>query len=91
MSAMPIISAVHQMLVIALTLVTPFLAAAVLTSFAVGLIQATTRINDLTLSFIPRFCSRAAGNLSLCAVGGQDVDGVHRAFRRRDAGNPRLT
>jgi flagellar biosynthetic protein FliQ len=43
------------MLIIALTLVTPFLAAAVLTSFAVGLIQATTRINDLTLSFIPRF------------------------------------
>ena len=55
MSATPIISAVHEMLVIALTLVTPFLAAAVLTSFAVGLIQATTRINDLTLSFIPRF------------------------------------
>ncbi|MGC2200778.1 MAG: flagellar biosynthetic protein FliQ [Stellaceae bacterium] len=54
---MPIISAVHQMLVIALTLVTPFLAAAVLTSFAVGLIQATTRINDLTLSFIPRFAA----------------------------------
>ncbi len=55
MSTTAIISAVREMLVVTLLLVTPFLSAAVLASFVVGLIQASTRINDLTLSFIPRF------------------------------------
>lgn len=43
------------MLMIALTLVTPFLLAAIVASLVVGLLQATTRMNDLTLSFVPRF------------------------------------
>jgi flagellar biosynthetic protein FliQ len=44
-------------LVVVLTLVTPFLFAALLSSIAVGLLQASTRINDMTLSFVPRFAA----------------------------------
>ncbi len=55
MSASAILSAVHGMLIMTLLLVSPFLLAAVLTSFVIGLLQASARINDLTLSFIPRF------------------------------------
>ena len=55
MSANAILGAVHEMLTIALLLVSPFLLAAVATSFVIGLFQASTRLNDLTLSFIPRF------------------------------------
>jgi flagellar biosynthesis protein FliQ len=55
MSADAILSAAHGMLVMTLLLATPFLAAAVLGSFIVGLLQAAARISDLTLSFIPRF------------------------------------
>jgi flagellar biosynthetic protein FliQ len=43
------------MLMVTLMLLTPFLLTAVLSSFVVGLFQASTRINDLTLSFVPRF------------------------------------
>jgi flagellar biosynthetic protein FliQ len=45
------------MLLVTLTLVTPFLLIAILSSFVVGLVQASTRINDLTLSFVPRFAA----------------------------------
>lgn len=55
MSTSAILLSVREMLIIVLTLVTPFLLAAVMSSFMVGLVQASTRINDLTLSFIPRF------------------------------------
>jgi flagellar biosynthesis protein FliQ len=55
MSATIILSAVREMLVAALLLMSPFLLAAVLTSFVIGLFQASTRTNDLTLSFVPRF------------------------------------
>jgi flagellar biosynthetic protein FliQ len=55
MSTSVILSAVHGMLVMTLLLATPFLLAAVISSFVVGLLQAASRINDLTLSFIPRF------------------------------------
>ena len=55
MSSDAILSAVHGMLVMTLTLAAPFLLAAVTTSFVVGLLQAATRISDLTLSFVPRF------------------------------------
>lgn len=50
-----ILVAARDMLMIALTLVSPFLLAAIVASLAVGLLQATTRMNDLTLSFVPRF------------------------------------
>ena len=43
------------MLMITLLLVSPFLLAAIAASLVVGLLQATTRMNDLTLSFVPRF------------------------------------
>jgi flagellar biosynthetic protein FliQ len=55
MSVSAIVAAVHGMLVMTLLIVSPFLLAAVLSSFVVGLLQAASRINDLTLSFIPRF------------------------------------
>jgi len=38
-----------------LILATPFLLAAVAASLAIGVFQAATRMNDLTLSFVPRF------------------------------------
>jgi flagellar biosynthesis protein FliQ len=50
-----IAAAAREMLLVTLLLVTPFLAATILTGFVVGLLQASTRINDLTLSFVPRF------------------------------------
>jgi flagellar biosynthesis protein FliQ len=57
MNSAAIIAAVREMLIIALMLVSPFLLAAVLASFVIGIVQACTRINDLTLSFIPRFAA----------------------------------
>jgi flagellar biosynthetic protein FliQ len=57
MSTTATISAVREMLIVALLLMTPFLSAAILASFVVGLIQASIRINDLTLSFVPRFAA----------------------------------
>jgi len=50
-----IISAAREMMTLTLTLATPFLIAAVVASLLVGLFQAGTRMNDLTLSFVPRF------------------------------------
>ena len=55
MNASAVISAAHEMLIVTFLLATPFLLAATLTSLVIGLLQAATRINDLTLSFIPRF------------------------------------
>jgi flagellar biosynthetic protein FliQ len=50
-----VVGAAREMMTIALLLASPFLAAAVLASLLVGLFQAATRMNDLTLSFVPRF------------------------------------
>lgn len=50
-----IVSAAREMMGFVLVLSTPFLAAAVVASLAIGLFQAATRMNDLTLSFVPRF------------------------------------
>jgi flagellar biosynthesis protein FliQ len=55
MSTAAVVSAVREMLIVTLMLVSPFLLAATLSSFVIGLFQAATRINDLTLSFVPRF------------------------------------
>jgi flagellar biosynthetic protein FliQ len=57
MSTAAIISAAREMLILTLTLLTPFLLTAVLSSFVMGLFQASTRISDLTLSFVPRFAA----------------------------------
>jgi flagellar biosynthetic protein FliQ len=57
MSVADIDAAARDMLMLTLLLVTPFLAAAVVTSFVVGVLQASTRINDLTLSFVPRLAA----------------------------------
>jgi flagellar biosynthesis protein FliQ len=54
---MIVMSAAREMLIVALTLATPFLLAAVVSSFVIGLLQAISRINDLTLSFVPRFAA----------------------------------
>lgn len=50
-----VVGAAREMLALALILVTPFLLGAVLASLLIGLFQAATRMNDLTLSFVPRF------------------------------------
>jgi len=50
-----VIAAARDMLVLGLLLVSPFLAAAIVATFLIGLFQAGTRINDVTLSFVPRF------------------------------------
>jgi flagellar biosynthesis protein FliQ len=52
-----VMAAAREMLVVVLTLVTPFLFAAFLSSMIIGLLQASTRINDMTLSFVPRFAA----------------------------------
>jgi flagellar biosynthesis protein FliQ len=56
-SVTDIAAAARDMLMLTLLLVTPFLAAAMLTSFAVGVVQSAMRINDLTLSFVPRLAA----------------------------------
>lgn len=55
MSATDVVTAAREMMGIVLLLVTPFLLAAVVASLAIGILQAATRMNDLTLSFAPRF------------------------------------
>lgn len=55
MSTLEIISAAREMMSLVLALATPFLLAAVVASLGIGLFQAATRMNDLTLSFVPRF------------------------------------
>jgi flagellar biosynthesis protein FliQ len=55
MSPEAVTAAARQMLVEVLGLATPLLLAAILAGVIVGLLQAATRINDLTLSFVPRF------------------------------------
>jgi flagellar biosynthesis protein FliQ len=54
-SAADVVAAGREMMTLALVLATPFLFAAVAASLLIGLLQATTRMNDLTLSFVPRF------------------------------------
>ena len=55
MSAIEIVTAAREMMMLVLVLATPFLLAAVAASLGIGLFQAATRMNDLTLSFVPRF------------------------------------
>ena len=55
MSTTMIMSATREMLIFVLVLATPFLLAAILSAIVIGLLQAGTRINDMTLSFVPRF------------------------------------
>jgi flagellar biosynthesis protein FliQ len=55
MNTTDVVLAAREMMSLTLTLATPFLAAAVVASLVVGLFQASTRMNDLTLSFVPRF------------------------------------
>jgi flagellar biosynthetic protein FliQ len=50
-----VIAAAREMMSFVLVLATPFLLAAVAASLAIGIFQAATRMNDLTLSFVPRF------------------------------------
>ncbi len=50
-----IVTAAREMMGFVLILSTPFLLAAVVASLGIGIFQAATRMNDLTLSFVPRF------------------------------------
>jgi flagellar biosynthetic protein FliQ len=55
MNAAAVVAAAREMMSVTLLLVSPFLLAAVVASLGIGLLQASTRMNDLTLSFVPRF------------------------------------
>ena len=55
MNTAEIITAAREMMGFVLILSTPFLLASVVASLAIGIFQAATRMNDLTLSFVPRF------------------------------------
>lgn len=55
MSPTEIVGTARETMILVLTLATPFLLAAVVASLAIGIFQAATRMNDLTLSFVPRF------------------------------------
>ena len=55
MNSGDVVTAAREMMGFVLVLSTPFLAAAVVASLAIGVFQAATRMNDLTLSFVPRF------------------------------------
>ena len=55
MNTTGVMASVREMLLVVLALGSPFLLTAILSSFVVGVFQAGTRINDLTLSFVPRF------------------------------------
>ena len=55
MTPVDVITAARLALMGALILVSPFLLAALVASLLMGLIQASTRMTDLTLSFVPRF------------------------------------
>jgi flagellar biosynthetic protein FliQ len=54
-SAAEIIGEAREMMALVLMLATPFLLASVVASLGIGVFQAATRMNDLTLSFVPRF------------------------------------
>jgi flagellar biosynthetic protein FliQ len=55
MNTAEVITAAREMMGFVLVLATPFLFAAVVASLGIGIFQAATRMNDLTLSFVPRF------------------------------------
>ena len=55
MNTTEVVGAAREMMTLTLTLATPFLVGAVAASLLIGLLQAGTRMNDLTLSFVPRF------------------------------------
>jgi flagellar biosynthetic protein FliQ len=55
MNATEIIGQAREAMGFVLMLAAPFLLAAVAASLAIGIFQAATRMNDLTLSFVPRF------------------------------------
>jgi flagellar biosynthetic protein FliQ len=76
-----ILSAAREMLVMTLFLVSPVLAVAILASLVVGLIQASTLMNDLTLSFVPRFFAV----LAVVALGATWAAGHMAAYLAREA------
>lgn len=55
MTTLDVMMYARQAMITALFLVSPFLAVAALVSLVMGLFQASVRMTDLTLSFVPRF------------------------------------
>jgi len=79
-SAEAVVGTAREMMALALLLVSPFLFGAVLASLAIGLLQASTRMNDLTLSFVPRFFAvLLVLYLAASWAGGRLVASVERA------------
>lgn len=80
MSVGEIAAAVRAMLTMTLLLMSPFLLAATAASLIVGILQAGTRMNDLTLSFVPRFAATMlVVYLTAGWVGAQMVAYIERA------------
>jgi flagellar biosynthesis protein FliQ len=81
MSAGEIAAAVREMLVMTILLVSPFLGAALVTGFVLGLLQAGTRINDLTFTFVPRLLAvLATVYLAAAWTVGQMTALIERSF-----------
>jgi flagellar biosynthesis protein FliQ len=57
MTPVDVMAAARMAMMGALILVSPFLLAALVASLVMGLIQASTRMTDLTLGFVPRFAA----------------------------------
>jgi flagellar biosynthetic protein FliQ len=55
MTPLEIVLAAQHVLSLTLLLVSPFLGAALIIGLLVSIIQAGTRMNDMTLHFVPRF------------------------------------
>ena len=81
MNAGTIVTTARDMMMLALLLVTPFLLAAMAASLVVGLLQASVRMNDLTLGFVPRFLAvLLTVYLGASWAGGRMLGAIERAL-----------
>ena len=76
-----IMLAARHVLILTLLLVSPFLGAGLVVGLAVSLFQAGTRMNDLTLHFVPRLLAV----MLVIAVAGVWVGSKLTAFARESA------
>jgi len=74
-----VLTIVRQALEVALLVSAPMLAAALVTGLAIGVLQAATQVNEMTLSFIPKL----AALFATIAVAGPWMLSVLVDFTRR--------
>jgi flagellar biosynthesis protein FliQ len=79
MTPLEIMLAAREMLIDTLLFVSPFLAASLATGIFVSLVQAGTRLNDMTLHFVPRLVAVALAIFLLAGwIGTRMIDYVER-------------